>query len=72
MNALAGLVKACSMESVLSADRDELKRIRQQLKVMAVESPVSGIVSETILQVQAAIIVSVTAAAVASSSAGRR
>lgn len=71
INALAGLVKACLMESVLSADRDELKRIRQQLKVMAVESPVSGIVSETIHQVQAAIIVSVTAAAVASSSARR-
>jgi hypothetical protein len=71
MNALAGLVKACSMEGVLSADRDELKRIRQQLKVMVVESPVSDVVSQTISQVQAAIIVTVAAAAVASSSAGR-
>jgi golgi phosphoprotein 3 len=72
LNALAGMVKACSMERVLSTDRDELKRIRQQLKVMVSESPVSDVVAQTIRQVQAAIIASVTAAAVASASAGRR
>ena len=60
------------MERVLSTDRDELKRLRQQLKVMVSESPVSDVVAQTIRQVQAAIIVSVTAAAVASASAGRR
>jgi hypothetical protein len=72
LNALAGMVKACSMERVLSTDREEIKRIRKQLKVMVVESPVSDVVAQTIRQVQAAIIVSVTTAAVASSSAGRR
>ncbi|MDX9729716.1 MAG: GPP34 family phosphoprotein [Bacteroidales bacterium] len=72
LNALTGIVKACSMERVLSTDRDELKRIRQQLKVMVSESPVSDVVAQTIRQVQAAIIASVTAAAVASASAGRR
>lgn len=71
-NALAALVKACSMERILSSDRDELKRIRQQLKLMVAESPVSDVVAQTIRQVQAAIIASVTAAAVASASAGRR
>lgn len=72
LNALAGLVKACSMERILATDRDELKRIRQQLKVMVSENPVSDVVAQTIRQVQAAIIASVTAAAVASASAGRR
>jgi len=72
LNALAGIVKACSMERVLSSDRDELERIRQQLKVMVSESPVSDVVAQTIRQVQAAIIASLTAAVVASSSAGRR
>ncbi len=72
LNALAGLVKACSLERVLSTDRDELKRIRQQLKVMVSESPVSDVVAQTIRQVQAAIFASLTAAVVASSSAGRR
>ncbi len=72
LNALAGMVKACSMERVLSSDRDELKRIRQHLKVMVSESPVSDVVAQTIRQVQAAIIASVTAAAIASASAGRR
>ena len=72
LHVLAGMVKACSMERVLSTDRDELKRLRQQLKVMVSESPVSDVVAQTIRQVQAAIIVSVTAAAVASASAGRR
>lgn len=72
LGALAGMVKACSMERVLSTDRDELKRLRQQLKVMVSENPVSDVVAQTIRQVQAAIIASVTAAAVASASAGRR
>jgi len=72
LNALAGMVKACSLERILSTDREELKRIRQQLKVMVSESPVSDVVAQTIRQVQAAIFASLTAAVVASSSAGRR
>lgn len=71
LSALAGLVKACSMERVLSTDRDELKRIRQQLKQLVNESPVSEAVAQTIRQVQAAIFASMTAAIVTSSSAGQ-
>ena len=68
--AIAGLIEACRMHRILSDDRDELKTIRTQLKKIIKESPVSDVVSQTIRQVQAAIISSVTAAIVASS-AGR-
>ena len=69
--ALAGLIEACRMHRILSDDRDELKTIRTNLKKIIKESPVSDVVSQTIRQVQAAIISSVTAAIVAST-AGRR
>ena len=68
--AVAGLIEACRMYRILSDDRDELKTIRTQLKKIIKESPVSDVVSQTIRQVQAAIISSITAAIVASS-AGR-
>ncbi len=71
LTALAGMVKACRMQKILSTDRDEQKRIREQLKKMLRESPVSDAVSQTIRQVQAAITASVTAAIIAST-AGRR
>jgi len=68
--ALAGMIEACRMYRILSADRDELKTIRSQLKKIIRESPVSDVVAKTIRQVQAVIITSVTAAIVAST-AGR-
>jgi hypothetical protein len=68
--ALAGLIEACRMHRILSTDRDELKMIRVQLKKIIKESPVSDAVMQTIRQVQAAIITSVSAAVMASS-AGR-
>jgi hypothetical protein len=68
--AVAGLIEACRMYRILSDDRDELKTIRTQLKKIIKESPVSDVVSQTIRQVQIAIISSITAAIVASS-AGR-
>jgi len=68
--ALAGLVKACSMQRILSTDRDELKQIREQLKKMLSDSPVSDVVSQTIRQVHAAIMTSVTAAIIASTAGG--
>ena len=69
--ALAGLIVACRMHRFLSDDRDELKTIKTRLKKIIKESPVSDVVSQTIRQVQAAIISGVTAAIVAST-AGRR
>lgn len=68
--AIAGLIEACRMHRILSDDREELKTIKAQLKKIIKDSPVSDIVSQTIKQVQAAIIASVTAAVFASA-AGR-
>ena len=67
---LALIVSSCRMQKILTTDRDELKQIRAQLKLMAKEHPVSGAVAQTISQVQAAVIASITAAVVAST-AGR-
>jgi len=69
--AIAGLIEACRMHRILSDDREELKNIRSRLKKIIKESPVSDAVSQTISQVQAAIITSVTAAIVASTAGGR-
>jgi len=66
-SALAGLVEACGMRRILSTDREELKMIRSQVKKILKESPVSDAVAQTIRQVQAAIIASVTASIAASS-----
>ena len=68
--AIAGLIEACRMHRILSDDREERKAIRTHIKKIIKESPVSDIVSQTIRQVQAAIIASVTAA-VFTSAAGR-
>lgn len=68
--AIAGLIEACRMNRILSDDREELKNIRIQLRKIIKESPVSDVVSQTIRQVQAAIIASVSAAIVASTAGG--
>ncbi len=69
--AIAGLIDACRMHRILSDDREERKAIKSQLKMTIKDSPVSDIVSQTIKQVQAAIIAGVTAAIIASTAGGR-
>ncbi len=69
-NALAGLVKACNMQGILAADRSESKQIKEQLKLIVNENPVSDVIAQTISQVQTAIMASLTASIVASSAAG--
>jgi len=70
-SALASLVEACRMRSILSSDREELKMLKSQIKRIMKDTPVSNVVAETIREVQAAIIASVTAS-VAASSYGNR
>lgn len=62
---LLGLIEACRMHKILSSDREELKTIRKELKVIIKESPIAETVGETIKQVQIAIISSVAAATIA-------
>lgn len=69
--AIAGLIEACRMHRILSDDREELRNIRAQLKKISKESPVSEVISQTIKQVQAAIISSVAAAIIASTAGSR-
>ncbi len=69
--AIAGLIEACRMYRILSDDREERKTIKTQLKKINRESPVADVVSQTIRQIQASIIASVTAAIIASTAGGR-
>lgn len=68
--ALAGMIEACRMHRILTTDRDELKLLKSQLKKMINENPVADAVTQTVIQVQTAVIASITAAVVAST-AGR-
>lgn len=51
-----GLIEACKMHKILTSDKVELKRLKQELKEIINESPISNTVDKTIKQVQAAII----------------
>ena len=62
-----GLIEACRMHRILSTDREELKKIRKDLKEIIKASPIAGVLSETIKQVQAAVIAAVIASSAASS-----
>jgi len=65
---LLGLIEACKMHKIISSDRDELKKIKKELKVIIKESPIAGTVDKTIREVQAAIVVALVASTVVTSS----
>ena len=67
--ALLGLVEACKMYKVLSTNKDELKRIKKELKEIIKESNIAGALDSTIKEVQAAIIGAIVASSVAASAA---
>lgn len=60
------LIHACKSQGILAKDRSERKVIRLKLKLILKESPIAGVVDQTIKEVQTAIM----AAVVASSTAG--
>jgi golgi phosphoprotein 3 len=62
-----GLIEACGMHRILSTDRQELKKIRKELKEIIKESPIAGVLAETIRQVRTAIIASAAASSAAAS-----
>ena len=55
--ALLGLIEAAKMHKVIAENKEELKKIRKELKKVIEESPIAGVVAKTIKEVQAAIIV---------------
>ena len=66
--ALLGLIEACKMHKILATNKDELKTIRKKLKDLIKESPIAGSIDKTIKEVQGAIIVTMVAASVVTSS----
>ena len=68
---MLGLVEACKMHKIITSDREELKKLKKELKEIIKESPIADTVDKTIKQVQAAIIGAVVASTVVTSSAGR-
>ncbi len=55
---LMGLVEASKMHKTIASNKEELKRIRKELKEIIKDSPIAGVVDETIRQVQSAIVAS--------------
>lgn len=70
--AVLGLIEACGMHRIISADRSERKMIRKNLKKILKESPIASGVDQAIRQVQAAIVASVAASSAAAATAGGR
>ena len=68
---LLGLIEACRMHKFLSNDREELKKIRKNLKEIIKSSPMAGMVAETVRQVEAAIVVAIISSTAATSAASR-
>lgn len=62
---LLGLAEACKMYRILGRDKNERKRIKNKLHTMVTEMPAAEILDETIREVQAVIIGSITAGTVA-------
>ncbi len=66
---ILGLIEACRMHNIISSDRQELKTIRKELKLIIKESPIAEAIDKTIKEVQAAIIAAVTVSTMAASTA---
>ena len=67
---MLALIEACKMHKILTSDKDELKKLKQELKEIIKESPIAETVDQTIQQVQAAIIAAIVASTVAASTSG--
>lgn len=64
---MLALVEACKMHKIITSDKVELKRLKQELKEIMKKSPIADSVDKTIMQVQAAIIGGIVASTVAAS-----
>ncbi|MCD6322766.1 MAG: GPP34 family phosphoprotein, partial [Clostridiales bacterium] len=67
---MLGLIEACKMHKIITSDREELKKLKKELKEIIKESPIADTVDKTIKQVQAAIIGAIVASTVVASSSG--
>ncbi len=53
---LMGLIEACKMHKIVASNKEELKRVRKELKEIIKDSPIAEAMDETIKQVQGAIV----------------
>jgi hypothetical protein len=67
--AILGMIEACKMHKIISSEKDELKKIKKELKEIIKESPVASMVDQTIRQVQAAIFGAIAASTVTATAA---
>ena len=54
-----GLLEACKMHKAIASDKNELKRIKRELKEIIKESPIASTVDKTITEVQAAVMAAI-------------
>lgn len=67
---MLGLVEACKMHKIIALDRQELKKVKKELKQIIKESPIAETLDKTIKQIQAAIMGAIIASTVAASASG--
>jgi golgi phosphoprotein 3 len=69
---LLGMAEACQMHKILSADKEERKLLKKELKILMKENAFAGAIDQSIRQVQAAVIAAVTASAAAAAVSSSR
>ncbi len=62
MLVLIGLIEACKMHKIFNTGRSETKELREKMKQIIKECPIAETIKESIMEIQAAIMVSVIAA----------
>lgn len=68
--AILGLVEACKMYRIIEPDRSKRRIIRQALKQVLKESPISQIIAATIKQIRMAIAMAIAASSAGAAGAG--
>lgn len=63
---LLGLIKACNMQNIIASDRSEQKSMKKELKEIIKEAPMNEAASQTLYQVQSAILDAIQRSASAS------
>ena len=66
---ILSLVEACKMHRLITTEKENLKILKKELKIIIKECPIAEVVDKTIQQVQAAIIAAIAASAAASAAA---
>ncbi|MBW6480933.1 MAG: GPP34 family phosphoprotein [Bacteroidales bacterium] len=69
---LLGMIEACQMHKILSADKAERKLLKKELKILMKENAFAGAIDQSIRQVQAAVLAAITASTAAAAASSSR